>query len=138
MGDDLKPCPFCGGEIVAEFFDDPDDPTFVLTCDPCIFQKILSMREPDAMAWWNRRPGEDHLKAELEKARLIWTRETPTEPGWYWACGGRAGDRTAVVEVGVYRGPTRMLAVRIQGVWCDLGCYLKWAGPLSQPTEEKS
>lgn len=67
MSDELKPCPFCGGE--ACYVDDigmgVDEPTKEISCEhiSCL---PITVRVP--ISSWNARPIEDALRARAEKA----------------------------------------------------------------------
>lgn len=88
MSEELKTCPFCGGEIEfisAHFENDWCVHPPTIHCSRChqnyrgaavsISDKCDAKREEFAdsllVAWWNHRPAEDALKAELEELRYI-------------------------------------------------------------------
>ncbi len=61
MGDELKPCPFCGSENVKLF--SLDDDCEVVSCDDCngqggYFAAPDSTGPDEAIAAWNRRAPE--------------------------------------------------------------------------------
>jgi hypothetical protein len=57
---DLKPCPFCGGEVHRVGGD--DDTSHDIECDGCAYTFYdISVGN----GWWNTRPIEDALRAEI-------------------------------------------------------------------------
>ena len=63
MSDELKPCPFCGGEAKLyplEAVESPDD-LFCCSDDDCIGAEPPATREE-----WNHRPLEDALQKRIE------------------------------------------------------------------------
>lgn len=57
---ELKPCPFCGGEasILVKDWDNRAD-EYKITCSLCgVMQKNYTFEKSDAIAAWNRRAGE--------------------------------------------------------------------------------
>ena len=74
MDSELKPCPFCGGAGRLE----ERDGHYLVGCPGgnCP-QMMLAESEAEAVAAWNSRPGEDALRAAVEKtsAALRETRE---------------------------------------------------------------
>lgn len=65
--------------------------------------------------------------------KLVWTKEPPTEPGWYWKGVLRKGIlNTEIVDV----GPTRSGLQYWDGSsYMVLALADLWAGPIPQPTE---
>lgn len=64
---DLKACPFCGsGAIEVSAWEDHTT-IGCLDCDYGI--RCQDCDEEDAVDWWNTRPAEDALKAEVEKLK---------------------------------------------------------------------
>jgi Lar family restriction alleviation protein len=59
MTEELKPCPFCGGEARLH------DENFIL-CDECCTEGNLYTDPSDAIAAWNRRatPPTDAMKGD--------------------------------------------------------------------------
>lgn len=71
----MKPCPHCGHRA-ALWDGNPDGSQGVYVfCEECGMHGPLTieMEEESAIAAWNALP-----------RRLKWTKEKPTEPGWYW------------------------------------------------------
>ena len=65
MTEQLKPCPFCGGEAKCiEFY----GMYHVICCDCYIAGRDTSTRDK-AIESWNSRPIEDDLQKELDEAR---------------------------------------------------------------------
>lgn len=79
MGENLKPCPFCGGvhvEIVNQG-SMPDDP-HVVQCDDCD-ASASGMSADEAITAWNRRYERTcHDEAESPMSFLC------GECGWFW------------------------------------------------------
>lgn len=74
MSEELKPCPFCGGEDVEHL---PDGfGNWLVGCVTCDYRiQCVSCTEDDAVRYWNTRPIEDEkdkqiaeLKAELSRS----------------------------------------------------------------------
>lgn len=68
MSEELKPCPFCGGEakeqniiIVGRGL------CKMVFCENC----NIDFKTPTSIVQWNTRPAEDALKAENEELRYI-------------------------------------------------------------------
>jgi Lar family restriction alleviation protein len=58
MSEEIKPCPFCGGEVRIEIYDDCyDDNTRRVSCknDNCIGAHIWPESESEAIEAWNKR-----------------------------------------------------------------------------------
>jgi hypothetical protein len=101
------------------------------------------------LANWNRRAGSPQAAPAAPEAqpkgspsvppvsepgRLVWTREKPTEPGWYWcrfADAARAGDGKAFYEVrlNAYDAPVW----ETDDEWEPVADDLEWAGPVTIP-----
>lgn len=73
MADNLKSCPFCGGEVrILTDMQDTTTPVYSVVCDECesitYFGDVL---DKEGTVWaWNKRPSP-------------WHTGTPTEEGWY-------------------------------------------------------
>lgn len=65
---DLKNCPFCGGEDVEHL---PDGfGNWLVGCVTCDYRiQCVSCAEYEAIRYWNTRPAEYALKAEVEKLK---------------------------------------------------------------------
>ena len=55
MSDELKPCPFCGGDAGAQTDYGTDFPTHYVMCNQCNTQGDRFCKEYQAIAAWNRR-----------------------------------------------------------------------------------
>lgn len=110
MPEELKPCPACN-EPSPEISNTGRD--YYVRCPHCC------MRGPEAggPTWaaedWNAMP-----------RRLRWTKETPTEPGWYW---NRREGHPEEMTISWY-SETRLGNLYTDGK--DL-----WAGPIPEPEE---
>lgn len=64
MSEELKPCPFCGGEPkVTE-----REGFAFFWCGECGASSKIA-KESEAREYWNRRPAEDALTAEVERLK---------------------------------------------------------------------
>lgn len=67
--DELKPCPFCGGEPVRKWNHYPDgDDNWLIKCEPCNII-VISLHPFLTIERWNTRPLEDAMRVELEAAK---------------------------------------------------------------------
>ena len=125
MEEELKPCPFCGGRGEIRQERDKYISTFNETtrmtkiaqalsvhCEKCEMQGPVSIGKDKAIAAWNALP-----------RRVKWTREKPTQEGWYWHHQG-LGFGTVIeyidLEIGI---PGGVLEDEL------------WAGPIPEPEE---
>jgi len=69
-------CPFCGSADIVVRMYDPTDSAFCqqVVCRRCNGSSGYFRTEAEAIAAWNSRADE----------KPKWTKEPPTEPGWYW------------------------------------------------------
>ena len=70
MSEELKPCPFCGGEASYKMH---DDEWWVVSCDNCLaeggyYDGDESTAPSDARQFWNNRPADTALKAAVISA----------------------------------------------------------------------
>ncbi len=74
------------------------------------------------------------LARELLALRLVWTRDVPTVPGWYWV---RWGEYQARTMGRVYGGSGRDLRLSARGSDRFIDNYdrLEVAGPLQMPED---
>lgn len=83
--DELKPCPFCGGE--ADFYLGVSG---YLQCTHCLamipYDALLPYAEgkKKAIAAWNRRPAPGNKPLTLEQLTLDQLRQMDGEPVWWW------------------------------------------------------
>ena len=74
MSDELKPCPFCGGEARLQEFDDGSGGVL---CSECGFMPLThasygrNKSKQKAIAEWNQRPESDIEKAHREHRAII-------------------------------------------------------------------
>jgi Lar family restriction alleviation protein len=74
MSEELKPCPFCGGDaslIVKTFFGLPEEDVYTVACNDCKSQSCYSDDHKETIKIWNTRPAEDALKAEVERLKAV-------------------------------------------------------------------
>jgi hypothetical protein len=68
-------------------------------------------------------------------AELVWTKDKPTEPGWYWFRHEHIAPWIAHVELLCRFGKAPFLAVRMQSIHTLDKFDGEWAGPIPQPKE---
>ena len=92
--DELKPCPFCGGE--AEYYSDCD--MVKVHCSVCGANTSGWFDEPEeATADWNRRAVVGDKALTMERLKKMGNRQTPQ---WVWLEILGAGDKH---QSGYYR-----------------------------------
>lgn len=64
MNEQLKPCPFCGGEAYLQ-----THYKFCISCIDCRADIPVKESEADAVAHWNRRVLDDAVNTILEQLR---------------------------------------------------------------------
>ena len=64
MSDELKPCPFCGGEASSEFFTQQSG--WSIFCDGCHASAATLPAKSEAIAAWNTRPPSADYERGLE------------------------------------------------------------------------
>ena len=68
--------------------------------------------------------------------KLVWSREKPKEPGWYWR---KVYPDTVpdVVEIGIFNGKVEWWSY-FNACWRRrLGKSWEWAGPIPEPEESE-
>lgn len=68
MSEELRECPFCGGEDVEHL---PDGfGNWLVGCVTCDYRiQCVSCTEDEAIRKWNNRPAENALKADVERLK---------------------------------------------------------------------
>lgn len=107
---ELKPCPACGGtdlQIVET------DMTCCIRCctKGCWLEGPTKEWKASAIEAWNALP-----------RTLRWTKEPPTEPGWYWLRQANTKDLVQIV---------RACGEELPYNWENA----EWAGPIQEPVE---
>lgn len=146
MPEELKPCPACESKVVNVEKMVPG--VFATYCH----NKDCEMRGPKrrtrgkAFAAWNALPRSPHVTPndadcagcpERRDQGLVWTKEPPTVPGWYWHRMIGSQQSSTMAYVGGREGN-----LRCKSIWGDR--YLtrfkdfEWAGPLLRPEEPVS
>lgn len=90
--EELKPCPACGHTNLEIIECEENPPASYVRCDCCGLQTGPTNEfSPDVVTEWNSLPRREekdiYQPLSFHPAlprRLKWTREKPTEPGWYW------------------------------------------------------
>ena len=121
---ELKPCPACGSEAI------------ITGCGglraicknwDCQMTGPRKMDRDDAAAAWNALPRPLH-----------WTKESPTEPGYYWYEEDHEKQPVYVFRGAPLHGKTTLYAQFFgEGdvVHKVSGMSGKWAGPIQKPVE---
>lgn len=89
MSEELKPCPYCGGNSGIRREPKYDTPiqkqngfemleAFSVHCDKCEMRSSVAIGANKAIAAWNALP-----------RRLKFTKEKPTKPDYYWNKDGK-------------------------------------------------
>ena len=66
MSEELKPCPFCGGEARLIHLNDVNK---YVECVDCNAESALYDRRIQAIEAWNNRPIEDEKDREIERLK---------------------------------------------------------------------
>lgn len=129
MGEELKPCPYCG-EIPKrprDFFGTDGENLWGVCCENVNCHVDIGVWHEDkseAIRMWNSIPRS-----------LRWTKEVPTKPGYYW---NRNPDelRGCVVEVFEWGGKFYAFYPGNE-VEEEISPDDEWAGPLEMPLDDK-
>lgn len=145
MPEELKPCPYCGNDYPAKCFDPSLGWKYSIICNVCGMQGPRTKASDEAHAAWNALPRSSRITPndadcagcpERRDQGLVWTKEPPTVPGWYWLYEESSPSRP--VEV-VPFGPKGIMHIHgyteMQPVASIMGW---WAGPLLRPEEPVS
>ena len=112
--EELKPCPACGHTNLEIIECEENPPSSYVRCDYCGLQTGPTNEfSPNVVTEWNTLP-----------RRLKWTREKPTQEGWYWL---KEEGRHAVVKMtagGMISEPYVRHVNEVDG---------EWAGPIPEP-----
>lgn len=69
---DLKPCPFCGGEVKLNYVGgDSYIPYYFISCKECGCKQASSIHKEAVINAWNTRKPMEAVVAELEKEITI-------------------------------------------------------------------
>lgn len=146
MPEELKPCPACGNDYPAKYFDPSLGWKYSIICNVCGMQGPRTKASDEAHAAWNALPRSPHITPndadcagcpERRDQGLVWTKEPPTVPGWYWHRMIGSQQSSTMAYVGGREGN-----LRCKSIWGDR--YLtrfkdfEWAGPIPRPEEPVS
>ena len=149
MSEELKPCPACGNNYPTKCFDPSLGWKYSIICNVCGMQGPRTKASDEAHAAWNALPRSPHITPndadcagcpERRDQGLVWTKEPPTVPGWYWYIQ-LPSSSPCIVQL-LYRGlDTYRLKASFAGIEDDE--YVEdlegqWAGPIPMPEEPVS
>ena len=92
MSEELKQCPFCGGDAILverTFCGIPDESVFEIVCENCAGKTIPYDNQDYIIDVWNTRPAEEALKAEVERLKAALSDISKI------SCEGKIGDKVA-------------------------------------------
>ena len=69
----------------------------------------------------------------MENNPMTWTRDRPTQPGWYWWRGITMP--MCVVRIVDWRGDGELYVRDGENLTALNECYGNWSGPIPQPEE---
>lgn len=118
MEKELKPCPYCASDT-CECFPVKDD-MFQVACSECAMRGPRYPSREEAVFAWNALP-----------RRLRWTKEKPTQNGWYWWRTGEDCNLRGIVSVCI-ETDIMVLAGSYKYLSQTTG---EWAGPIPEPEE---
>lgn len=120
MGNQIKPCPRCGSTDLVVYGKSSEN--YYVRCHACDMQGPDIHGREEALEAWNAFP-----------RALTWTKERPTEPGYYWL----KAHLVTIVEVslGIERYPIVRFTGSKDSIPLDLMRYCEWAGPIPAPKE---
>lgn len=106
-------------------------------------QSLPPSSRSNILAWIEARAGEISRHRPDLKAELVWSKEPPSAPGWYWMKSYWYGNSdTEIVNV-IYRPGSNHLAI-IPPTVCQhtkrdfiyvAKLNTEWCGPISEPVE---
>lgn len=144
MPEELNPCPACGEKnVVTRQACDH----FFVKCQHCCMFGPIHDTIVLAEAAWNNLPRAPHITPNdvdckgcpERRPGLVWTKEPPTVPGWYWyQC---CFSRPRIAQI-MYRGLdtdrlTASFAGNEEDEWVE-DMVGRWAGPIPIPEEPVS
>lgn len=101
---ELLPCPFCGGDPIADNLGDPMDDSFI-HCSKCEVQQIANYAPHRAAALWNTRANSTGLTSEYlrgveDAAKVAEAWGGPPCTGESWVAIAKKGIATAIRALG--------------------------------------
>lgn len=76
MSDKLKPCPFCGGEAMLNYFGSRPISYYQISCSECGCRQASSIHKESVINTWNTRKPIDRIVEQLEEqmndAKNLW------------------------------------------------------------------
>ena len=145
MTEELRPCPACGADTIETY---SIKGTYQAACWNCHMRGPRKVEKSAAIAAWNSlhitpriTPNDVDCKGCPERRPgLVWTKEPPTVPGWYWYTQSDFS-RPRIVQL-MYRGLdtdrlTASFAGNEEDEWVE-DMVGRWAGPIPMPEEPVS
>lgn len=123
---ELKPCPACGKPVALEGGKSwHDQYRFLIKCYECGCSRVADTEKDECVRRWNALPRP-----------LRWTKEPPTEPGYYWYEEDHENQPVYVFRGAPLHGKTTLYAQFFgEGDVVHKVSEMsgKWAGPIQEP-----